>query len=83
MSADQTVSGSKSADTNYDSISPECDNQMLGIMISNLANDMYAKDASTKSSSAMKIKMESGEYCGGDAPYGYKRERIPLTNFLG
>lgn len=29
---------------------------MLGIMISNLANDMYAKDASTKSSSAMKIK---------------------------
>lgn len=33
--------------------------------------------------SAMKIKMESGEYCGGDAPYGYKRERIPLTNFLG
>lgn len=56
---------------------------MLGIMISNLANDMYAKDASTKSSSAMKFKMESGEYCGGDAPYGYKRERIPLTNFLG
>ena len=25
--------------------------------------------------SAMKIKMESGEYCGGDAPYGYKRAR--------
>ena len=23
----------------------------------------------------MKIKMESGEYCGGDAPYGYKRAR--------
>lgn len=58
---------------NYDSISPECDNQMLGIMISNLANDMYAKDASVKSSGAMKIRMESGEYCGGDAPYGYKR----------
>lgn len=53
------------------------------IKIVNLANDMYAKDASTKSSSAMKIKMESGEYCGGDAPYGYKRGRIPLTNFLG
>ena len=58
---------------NYDSISPEFDNQMLGIMISNLANDMYAKDASVKSSGAMKIRMESGEYCGGDAPYGYKR----------
>ena len=57
------------------SISPECDNQMLGIMISNLANDMYAKDASVKMTSAMKIKMESGEYCGGDAPYGYKRAR--------
>ena len=59
-----------SVNDNYDSISPECDNQMLGIMISNLANDMYAKDASVKMTSAMKIKMESGEYCGGDAPYG-------------
>ncbi len=37
-----------SVNDNYDSISPECDNQMLGIMISNLANDMYAKDASVK-----------------------------------
>ena len=62
-----------SVNDNYDSISPECDNQMLGIMISNLANDMYAKDASLKSSCTMKIRMESGEYCGGDAPYGYKR----------
>ena len=56
-----------SVNDNYDSISPECDNQMLGIMISNLANDMYAKDASVKMASAMKIKMESGEYCGGIA----------------
>ena len=64
-----------SVNDNYDSISPECDNQMLGIMISNLANDMYAKDASVKMTSAMKIKMESGEYCGGDAPYGYKRAK--------
>lgn len=62
-----------SVNDNYDSISPESDNQMLGIMISNLANEMYAKDASVKMSSAMKIRMESGEYCGGDAPYGYKR----------
>lgn len=62
-----------SVNDNYDSISPECDNQMLGIMISNLANDMYAKDASVKSSGSMKIRMESGKYCGGNAPYGYKR----------
>jgi DNA invertase Pin-like site-specific DNA recombinase len=62
-----------SVNDNYDSISPECDNQMLGIMISNLANEMYAKDASVKSSGAMKVRMESGVYCGGDAPYGYKR----------
>lgn len=71
-----------SVNDNYDSISPECDNQMLGIMISNLANDMYAKDASTKSSSAMKIKMESGEYCGGDAPYGYKRDVDKNGNYI-
>lgn len=62
-----------SVNDNYDSISPECDNQMLRIMISNLANDMYAKDASVKSSGTMKIRMSTGEYCGGDAPYGYKR----------
>ena len=47
-----------SVNDNYDSISPECDNQMLGIMISNLANDMYAKDASVKMTSAMKISRE-------------------------
>lgn len=62
-----------SVNDNYDSISPECDNQMLGIMISNLANDMYAKDASVKLSGIKKIRMESGKYSGGDAPYGYKR----------
>lgn len=69
-----------SVNDNYDSISPECDNQMLGIMISNLANDMYAKDASLKSSGTMKIRMESGEYCGGDAPYGYKRSTDEKSN---
>lgn len=69
-----------SVNDNYDSISPECDNQMLGIMISNLANDMYAKDASVKSSGTMKIRMESGGYCGGDAPYGYKRGRDEKGN---
>ena len=62
-----------SVNDNYDSISPQCDNQMLGIMISNLANDLYAKDASIKSSSTMAIRMQSGEYCGGNAPYGYKK----------
>ena len=71
-----------SVNDNYDSISPECDNQMLGIMISNLANDMYAKDASLKSSCTMKIRMESGEYCGGDAPYGYKRSADDNGNIV-
>ena len=39
-------------------------------MISNLANDMYAKDASVKMTSAMKIKMESGEMCIRDSHIG-------------
>jgi DNA invertase Pin-like site-specific DNA recombinase len=69
-----------SVNDNYDSISSECDNQMLGIMIANLANDMYAKDASVKSSGTMKLRMESGEYCGGDAPYGYKRAKDDKGN---
>ena len=51
-------------------------------MISNLANDMYAKDASVKMTSAMKIKMESGEYCGGDAPYGIRELEMKKENLL-
>lgn len=70
-----------SVNDHYDSIDPECDNKMLGIMISNLANDMYAKDASRKSSDAMRIRMESGVYCGGDAPYGYKRVKNGKENY--
>ena len=71
-----------SVNDNYDSISPECDNQMLGIMISNLANDMYAKDASVKMTSAMKIKMESGEYCGGDLLMGIRELEMKKENLL-
>ncbi len=62
-----------SINDNYDSNDPNCDEKMLGIMISNLANDMYAKDASKKATTTMKIRMKRGEYCGGYAPYGYKR----------
>lgn len=62
-----------SVNDNYDSNDPTCDDKMLGIMISNLANDMYAKDASKKASTAMKLRMDTGEYCGGNAPYGYRR----------
>ncbi len=60
-----------SINDNYDSNDPKCDDRMLSVMITNMANDMYAKDASIKSSSTMKVRMEAGGYCGGDAPYGY------------
>lgn len=59
----------------YDSEDPNCDSMMLSVMIKNLVNDMYAKDASKKCSDTMKIRMQRGDYCGGDAPYGYKRAK--------
>lgn len=57
----------------YDSMDERCDSQMLAVMIKNLVNDMYAKDASKKMADNMEMRMKRGDYCGGDAPYGYKR----------
>ena len=71
-----------SVNDNYDSISPECDNQMLGIMISNLANDMYAKDISKKVRTVKRTKAEKGEFIGAFAPYGYKKNPNDITKLV-
>ena len=46
----------------------------LAVSLSNIINDFYAKDISRKVTSALRIKMERGDYIGNYAPYGYKKD---------
>lgn len=46
----------------------------LGASLKNLINDIYAKDISRKSGSALKAKRLRGEYVGSYAPYGYLKD---------
>lgn len=57
----------------YDSESLSSEGQ-LGVTLKNVINDIYAKDISRKSSSALKAKRLKGEYIGNYAPYGYLKD---------
>ena len=46
-------------------------NEQLSLSLSNIINDYYAKDISKKVSSAIRTKMENGEYLGSYEKYGY------------
>ena len=58
---------------NYDSVSLTSGEQ-LGATLKNVVNDIYAKDISRKSGSALKMKRVKGEYIGNYAPYGYLKD---------
>lgn len=58
---------------NYDSASLTSGEQ-LGATLKNVVNDIYAKDISRKSGSALKMKRLKGEYIGNYAPYGYLKD---------
>lgn len=58
---------------NYDSDSLSSGEQ-LGASLKNVVNDIYAKDISRKSGSALKTKRLKGEYIGNYAPYGYLKD---------
>lgn len=58
---------------NYDSESLSSSEE-LGASLKNLINDIYAKDISRKSSTALKAKRLRGEYIGSYAPYGYLKD---------
>lgn len=46
----------------------------LSVSLSNIINDFYAKDISRKVTSALRTKMERGDYIGSYAPYGYEKD---------
>lgn len=58
---------------NYDSEAMSSSEE-LGVSLKNLINDIYAKDISRKSATALKAKRQRGEYIGNYAPYGYLKD---------
>ena len=58
---------------NYDSAAMSSNDQ-LASSLSNIINDFYAKDISRKVYSALKTKMENGEYIGAWEKYGYLKD---------
>jgi len=66
---------------NYDSSSATA-NEMLGVSLKNVINDMYARDISKKVCSAMKAKRVKGDYIGNYAPYGYIKDPANKNKLL-
>ena len=58
---------------NYDTATVTSEGQ-LSASLSNIVNDYYAKDISRKVTSALKAKMERGDYIGNYAPHGYLKD---------
>ena len=58
---------------NYDS-EALTSNSGLAASLSNIINDFYAKDISRKVFSALRTKMENGEYIGAWEKYGYLKD---------
>ena len=50
------------------------DAAQLTVSLHNIVNDYYAKDISRKVTSALRAKMERGDYIGNYAPYGYQKD---------
>lgn len=54
----------------YDTENPKEGNELV-LSLKNLVNDIYAKDISQKSGSALHTKQKNGEFIGAFAAYGY------------
>lgn len=66
---------------NYDSGAQNSSDE-LGVSLKNLINDVYAKDISRKSGTALKAKRQRGEYTGSYAPYGYLKDPADKNHLI-
>ena len=57
----------------YDTATVTSEGQ-LSASLSNIVNDYYAKEISHKVTSALRAKMERGDYIGNYAPHGYRKD---------
>ncbi|NJD02782.1 MAG: recombinase family protein [Ruminiclostridium sp.] len=58
----------------YDSLNSQNTNDIT-VSLKNLINDIYAKDISKKSGSALAVKQRNGEFIGAYPPYGYLKDK--------
>lgn len=58
---------------NFDTLTAERTNDGYIVPLKNLINEVYSRDISKKSSSALAIKQQRGEFIGSWAPYGYRK----------
>lgn len=58
---------------NYDSNNKNASHSSLSLSVTNLINDLYAKDISKKINSVYLQNFKQGNYMGGQPPYGYLR----------
>lgn len=54
----------------------------LHAALTNVVNDFYARDISRKVSTALRAKMERGEYIGNYAPYGYRKDPADKNHLI-
>lgn len=59
---------------NYDSAKQEYPDDNTVVLFKNLLNDSYSRDISVKIRTNLDVKRRNGEYVGGYAPYGYKKD---------
>ena len=62
----------------YDSLSGEDDL----LPLKNVINELYARDISKKIRSALRAKMEAGQYIGNFAPYGYQKDPLDHNHLI-
>lgn len=58
---------------NFDTLTAERTQDGYIVPLKNIINEVYSRDISKKSSSALRIKQEKGEFIGSWAPYGYRK----------
>ncbi|MDO4649564.1 MAG: recombinase family protein [Eubacteriales bacterium] len=61
---------------NFDSMNISGQNEMFGVNLKNLSNEMYARDIAVKVKASRLEKWASGSFTGGVGPYGYRAEWV-------
>ena len=59
---------------NFDTLTAERTQDGYIVPLKNLINEVYSKDISKKSASALHVKQQNGEFIGAWAPYGYSKD---------
>lgn len=64
-----------SINDNYDSVESEKQDDNTVVLFKNLLNDAYSRDISIKIRTQLDVKRQKGEFVGGFAPFGYKKDK--------